>query len=64
VLSRIPTLSGINVITIHIRKHHSHINISIETYDHIVLKEIALDNKIRIFICSDNHHDKDYFLNK
>lgn len=63
ILSRVPLISE-NTITIHVRRHHSNINISMSTYEKIIEKELSLDQNVKFFITTDNSDDKKHLLDK
>jgi len=63
ILDMVPAVDS-NTITIHIRKYHIHINISMNTYENIIKEELQQDPDVKFFITSDNLEDKNYLINK
>ena len=63
ILQMVPLVPS-NSITVHIRKNHVHINISMQTYEAIIESEIENDSNVKIFLTTDNLEDKTHLISK
>jgi len=63
ILNMVPKIDK-NSITLHLRRHHGNINISMNSYENIILKELSEDQSTKFFITTDNLEDKTYLLKK
>ncbi len=59
ILHAVPHLDP-NTITLHVRRHHQAINISMDTYESIILNEINSNPEVKFFITTDNLEDKNH----
>jgi len=63
IMKMVPKIEG-EAITLHLRRHHGNIKISMNSYENIILREISENPSSKIFITTDNLEDKQYLLSK